>query len=75
MEFTLHYLDDTFNIKNFTLEVKEVFGSHTGDMIKEKIQKIFSRWVLQESSLAMMLCDSGSNIVKARNDWRIDHYP
>ena len=35
MELTLYYLDDTFNMKNFTLEVKEVFGIHIDDIIKE----------------------------------------
>ena len=44
MALTLHYLDYAFNMKNFTLEVKKVFGSRVGDMIKDKIQKIFDRW-------------------------------
>ena len=41
MALNLHYLDENFNMKNFTIEVKEVFGNHTGDMIKEKFRKSF----------------------------------
>ena len=39
------------HMKNVTLEVKEVFGIHTSDMIKDELQKSFPMWVLQESSL------------------------
>lgn len=75
MALTLHYLTPTFRLRNFTLEVKHVFGKHTGDMIRNEMDDSFRRWNLSKSCLTMMLRDSGSNMVKACEDWGVPHFP
>lgn len=75
MALTLHYLTKDFRLRNFTLEVKHVFGKHTGDMIRNEMEDSFQRWNLTKSSLTMMLRDSGSNMVKACEDWGVSHFP
>lgn len=75
MALTLHYLTKDFRLRNFTLEVKPVLGKHTGDMIRTEMIESFQRWNLPKSNLTMMLRDSGSNMVKACEDWGITHFP
>lgn len=75
MALTINYLTKEFDLKNYTLEVKPVLGKHTGEMILQELQQSFSKWGLSSSDLSMMLRDSGSNIVKACNDWKINHFP
>jgi hypothetical protein len=50
-------------------------GKHTGEMIKDEMELSFSNWDLDKDRLAMMLRDSGSNMVKACKDWGINHFP
>lgn len=75
MALTVHYLTKEFQLRNFTLEVKPVLGKHTGDMIRNEMVESFQRWNLRKSNLTMMLRDSGSNMVKACEDWDIKHFP
>ena len=62
---TQHFLTEDFFMKNFVLEVKEVFGSHTGEMILNHMKMSFNTWNLDPLLLAMMVRDSGSNKKKA----------
>ena len=50
---------------NFTLEVSQLHGRHTGDFIKQELLKYFQSWGLDTEYLVMMSRDTGSNIVKA----------
>ena len=49
-------------------------GKHTADFIREIMEKAFDEWNLDVECLSMMLRDSGSNMVKACNDWGISHF-
>ena len=75
MALTITFLTEEFDLRNYTLEVKPVVGKHTGEMILQELQQSLSKWGLSSSDLSMMLRDSGSNIVKACNDWKINHFP
>ena len=44
-------------------------------MIKGYIEEILDEWGLLKVNLAMMLRDSGSNMVKACVNWGISHFP
>ena len=71
MTITHHFLTENFFMKNFVLEVKEVFGSHTGELILNHMKMSFNTWNLDPLLLAMMVRDSGSNIKKACREWGI----
>jgi len=63
-----------FRMRSYSLEVKPVLGKHTGQMSKSEMESSFLKWGLNASKLSMLLRDSGSNIVKACNDWGIRHF-
>jgi hypothetical protein len=75
LAFTVHFLCNDFHRFNYTLAVKPTKGKHTGGMIRQYMQDILNEWCLPEHRLTMMLCDSGSNMVKACQDWGIPHFP
>lgn len=74
MALTIHYLTADFLMKEFTLEVTPLRGSHTADFIREFWAESFARFGLSKDKLSMMLRDNASNGVKACNDWGIKHF-
>ena len=56
------------------LEIREVQGSHTGEMIMDELKSSFDAWNLNPMLLAMMIRDSGSNIKKACREWGISNF-
>jgi len=74
MALTHHFLTEDFTLRNFVLEIKEVFGSHTGEMILDHMQMSFKLWKLDPLLLAMMVRDSGSNVIKACREWGISNF-
>jgi hypothetical protein len=72
LAFTVHFLCNDFHRFNYTLAVKPTEGKHTGGMIRQYMQDILNEWCLPEH---MMLRGSGSNMVKACQDWGIPHFP
>jgi hypothetical protein len=75
LAFTVHFLCNDFHKFNYTLAVKPTKGKHTGGMIRQYMQDILNEWCLPEHRLTMMLLNSGSNMVKACQDWGIPHFP
>jgi hypothetical protein len=76
MATTIHYMTDDFRLKQYTLDVCPFDGRHTGDLIGSKLEKcLFQQWELPKLRMAMMVRDSGSNIVKACNDYKFEHMP
>ena len=65
---TIHFLTMDFSMCNYTLEVCPVLGKHTADMIQGEMDMVLSNWNLKKENITMMLCDSGSNMVKACRD-------
>lgn len=74
MAITIHYLTTEFVMKDFTLEVTPLQGSHTGDYIREFWSESISRFGLNKDKLSMMMRDNASNGIKACNDWGVQHF-
>ena len=47
VSFTLHYINEDYQLKNYLLETKEFTESHTGDNIAEEVRFIISEWELE----------------------------
>ncbi|OWZ10192.1 Zinc finger BED domain-containing hypothetical protein [Phytophthora megakarya] len=65
MAATIHYLDEYFNMANWTLEVEHLPGSHTGEVIAARINAIVSRWGLRKGNCSVLLRDGAANAVSA----------
>jgi len=74
MALTIHFLIDDFRMRSYSLEVKPVLGKHTGQMIRSEMESSFLKWGLNASKLSILRRDSGSNIVKACNNWGVRHF-
>ena len=74
LTLTHHFLNDEFDLKTFVLEIREVQGSHTGEMIMNELKSSFDAWNLNPMLLAMMIRDSGQNIKKACREWGISYF-
>ncbi|KAF4134210.1 hypothetical protein GN958_ATG16591 [Phytophthora infestans] len=62
---TIHYVNDMFEPRNWTLEVIELPGIHTGEIIAAKLKEVIDKWDLSLDNCTRFVHDSGSNIVKA----------
>ena len=74
LALTIHYLTDDFVMKKFVLKVDPVVGKHTADFIRQIMEDAFEEWNLDVHHLSMMIRDSGSNMVRACEDWEIPHF-
>ena len=70
---TLHYLTKDFSLQSFTLEVSPFSGNHTGENIKLFLEESLEKWGIEKNNIAIMICDNGSNIVKAGRLMGITH--
>jgi hypothetical protein len=70
---TLHYVDDKFVPRNWTLEVQELPGIHYGDAIAAALEKIMQDWSLSKDRCTKVVRDAGSNMVKAANTKGVNH--
>ena len=62
---TVHYVDDSFNLKSHLLEAVEFPESHTGVNISEELVNILDDWELSQDNLSAVTTDNGTNIVLA----------
>ncbi|POM64759.1 Zinc finger BED domain containing hypothetical protein 4-like [Phytophthora palmivora] len=67
MAATVHYLDEYFNMANWTLEFEHIPGSHTGELIATCVGAVVSRWGLWKGNCTVLLRDGASNAVLAVN--------
>ena len=74
MSLTAHWLTETFDRKRAILHVQPFDGSHTGDQIRMKFEEMFNTWKIKEDQIHLVLCDNGSNMVKALTDASLPHY-
>ncbi|KAJ8562035.1 hypothetical protein ON010_g7641 [Phytophthora cinnamomi] len=65
ISLTIHYIDEAFYLKNWTLEVQEIPGIHDGKAIAAAIAKMMEDWSLSKVYCTRLLSDRGSNVVKA----------
>ncbi|GMF46680.1 unnamed protein product [Phytophthora fragariaefolia] len=73
--FPIHYVTVDFHPRNWTLEVKELPGIHTGEVIAEALDEIMQDWEFQKEYCTRFIRDYGSNIVKAGKIMAIYHAP
>ncbi|KAK1932211.1 putative AC transposase [Phytophthora citrophthora] len=72
--FTIHYVDEDFNPRNWTLEVKEIPGKHTGKLIADYLDIIMDDWKLDKGKCTRLVRDSGRNMVSAGKILGVEHF-
>ncbi|POM76730.1 Zinc finger BED domain containing hypothetical protein 1-like [Phytophthora palmivora] len=72
--FTIHYVDEDLNPRNWTLEVKEIPGKHTGKLIAEFLDIIMDDWKLDKGKCRRLVRDSGRNMVSAGKILGVEHF-
>ena len=65
LSFTVHLVDQQWNLCSFCLDTVPVFSDHTGQNIADTICDILSNWGLDTSRLVATTTDNGSNFVAA----------
>lgn len=73
ISFTLHYVTESFEMQNWTIEIKGFSGKHTGEAIKESLLAIMCDWSLAAENLVMFMRDNASNGVSAMDNMGINH--
>ena len=61
ISFTLHYVTESFELKNWTLEVQKFSGKHTGRAIKNALIEVMRTWCLDIERLVVLVRDNASN--------------
>src|SRR6266511_3959327 len=59
---TIHFIDENWVLKHFTLDIFRFKGSHTGQAIADEIYKILVEFGLETKTIAITT-DNGSNMV------------
>lgn len=62
---TLHYVDATFDMHSWTLEVRKIPGKHDGDAIARIISRCFAWWRLDPLQCVRFVRDGASNMKSA----------
>ena len=68
MTLTVHFIDKTWNLQPFCLDIVPMFADHTGENIADAILDIFDNWQLSKDKLVATTTDSGANMVAAFNN-------
>jgi hypothetical protein len=71
---TLHYIDNNFMRKNWTLEVRPLPGQHTGMAIADALRETMAEWGLRKDRCVALLRDGASNGVSAGNQLAFPHF-
>ncbi|KAE8891983.1 hypothetical protein PF003_g23835 [Phytophthora fragariae] len=73
ISLTIHYVDEEFTPKNWTLEVRLFPGIHDGTTISAMITRILEEWSMPKRFCVKLLRDSGANMVAASKKLNIEH--
>ena len=65
---------EAFNRKRAVLHAQVFDGSHTGDQIRIKFEKMFNQWAIKKDRMHLVLHDKGINMVKALTDASLPHF-
>ena len=60
--FTLHYINEQYELKYYLLEAKEFTETHTANSIAEEMRNILSEWELGPIDLVTSTTDNAANI-------------
>ena len=63
----MHYIDSNFKIKNYTLQIKVLSESHTGENLNSFLKSTLDEWgFTNDKNLEIyFVTDNAANIVKA----------
>ncbi|GMF30097.1 unnamed protein product [Phytophthora fragariaefolia] len=73
ISFTIHYVYDEFYPRNWTLEVKEISGRHSGELIAGFLDDILGDWELNKERCTRLVRDSGANMFSCGNILGLEH--
>ena len=62
LEITIHFIDENWVLRHFTLDIFRFKGSHTGQAIADEIYKVLVEFGLEKKTTAITI-DNGSNMV------------
>ena len=65
MSFTMHFIDDHWQLKTFCLDTIPVVDDHIGQNLADAVQNILVNWELDSANLICATTDNGSNFVSA----------
>ena len=66
MSLTVHYINSNFKLKNYTLRIKPIQKSHTGENLCQLLRTGIEEWGLNETKIKIYFTtDNAANIVKA----------
>ena len=63
--FTIHLIDEEWNLVSFCLETVPLYEDHTGQNIGDAVLDILENWGLDKDKLVVVTTDNGSNVVVA----------
>ncbi len=66
---TLHFIDENWVLRHFTLDIFQFKGSHTGEAIANEIYKILVEFELEHKTIALTT-DNASNMISAARHLR-----
>ena len=71
MRFTVHFIDDNWQLKTFCLDTIPVLDDHPGQNLADAVQDILRNWELDLANLICATTDNGSNFVSVFTilDW------
>jgi hypothetical protein len=64
MSLTCHFINSDWERKQIVLNVKAMYGSHTGEYISEVFLSLLRHWGIDTERVLLVLRDSGANMVK-----------
>ena len=65
ISFTIHFIDDKWELKTFCLDTVPILHDHTGQNLAEAIQDILANWKLDPANLICTTTDNKSNFLSA----------
>ena len=63
--FTVHYIDESWELQTDCLRTTYLVEDHTGENIQEALLDILSEWNLDGKKLVAITTDSGANVKRA----------
>ena len=64
-DVTIHFVNATYQLKSYLLEMLEFQEAHTGTNIAEELQEILRNWSLPQDKISAITTDNGTNILAA----------
>lgn len=65
LSLSAHLIDDEWNRKFAILQMRQMEGCHTSELIAEEIKSILEEWNTIDTQRGVLLRDNGSSMVKA----------